>query len=146
MEAGQHVDEPDVWLTNPEYKGEVYDAITGAQLDPSLVPKVRNAEMTFLIDQLNAFKYDTVGNCLKTTGRRPIQASDTCQVGGREQRGHAAPRGEITPDGGRNQAQDHAHRCGQRADVLGRRRMKRYAGPSSCPCVTRREEPRVDVH
>ena len=66
------MDEPDVWLTNPECNEEVHDAITGAQLDPSLVAKVRNAELTFLIDQLNAFKYDTVDNCLKTTGRRPI--------------------------------------------------------------------------
>ena len=32
----------------------------------------RNAEMTFLADQLNVYKYDTVDNCLKTTGKRPI--------------------------------------------------------------------------
>ena len=50
------MDEPDVWLTNPEYYEEVYDAITGAQLDPSLVAKARIAEMTFLFDQLKAYK------------------------------------------------------------------------------------------
>ena len=65
IEAGQHVDEPDVWLTNPEYYEEVYDASTDAQLDPSSVAKAGNAEMTFLIGQLNACKYETVGNCLK---------------------------------------------------------------------------------
>ena len=72
MEAGQHVDEPDVWLTNSEYHQEVYDAITGAQLDQSLVAKARNSEMTFLIDQLNAYKHDTMDNCLKTPEKRPI--------------------------------------------------------------------------
>ena len=63
-ETGQHVDEPDVCLTNPEYHEEIHDAINGAQLDQSLVAKARNAEMTILIDQLNAYKYDTVDNCL----------------------------------------------------------------------------------
>ena len=66
MEAGQHMDEPDVCSTNPEYYEEVYDAITSAQLDPSLVAKARNAELTFLFDQLKAYKYDTVDTCLKT--------------------------------------------------------------------------------
>ena len=32
--AEQHVDESVVWLTNPEYYEEVYDAITGAQFRP----------------------------------------------------------------------------------------------------------------
>ena len=72
IEAGQHVDETDVWLTNPGYYEKVYDVITGAQLDPSLVTKARSAEMTFLFDQLKAYKYDTVGKCLKTTGKRTI--------------------------------------------------------------------------
>ena len=39
LEAGQHVDEPDVWLTNPEDCEEIYDAITGVKLDPVLVAK-----------------------------------------------------------------------------------------------------------
>ena len=60
IQAGQHVNEHDVWLTNPEYCEEAFDAITGAQLDPSLVAKAKNAEMTFLFNQLNAYKYDTV--------------------------------------------------------------------------------------
>ena len=64
-EARQHVDEPDVWLTNTEYSEEVYDTITSAELDPSLVATARNAEMTFLVNQLNAYKYDTVENSLK---------------------------------------------------------------------------------
>ena len=66
------MDEPDVWLTNPEYYEVVYDAITGARLDPSIVAKARNVEMTFLIDQLKANKYNTVDNCLKTSAKRPI--------------------------------------------------------------------------
>ena len=41
LEAGQHVDEPDVWLTSPEYYEEIYDAITGVRLDPALVAKAR---------------------------------------------------------------------------------------------------------
>ena len=72
LEAGQHVDEPDVWLTSPEYYEEIYDAITGVRLDPALVAKARNTEMRFLVDELNAYKYDSVDNCLKTTGKRPI--------------------------------------------------------------------------
>ena len=68
MEA-EHVDEPDVWLTSPEDYEEIHDAITGARLDPSVVA---NAEMRFLVDQLGACKYDSVDNCLKTTGKRPI--------------------------------------------------------------------------
>ena len=72
LEAGQHVDEPDVWLTSPEYYEEIYDAITGVRLDPALVAKARNTEMSFLVDELNAYKYDSVDNCLKTTGKRPI--------------------------------------------------------------------------
>ena len=72
IEAGQHVDEPDVWLTKPDYCEEFYDAITGAQSDPSFVAKARNAEMTFLFDQLKAYMYDTLDNWLKTTGKRAI--------------------------------------------------------------------------
>ena len=72
LEAGQHVDEPDVWLTSPEYYEEIYDAMTGARLDPALVAKARNIEMRFLVDELDAYKYDSVDNCLKTTGKRSI--------------------------------------------------------------------------
>ena len=67
LEAGQHV-----WLTSPEYYEEIYDAITGVRLDPVLVAKARNTEMRFLVDELNAYKYDSVDNCLKTTGKCPI--------------------------------------------------------------------------
>ena len=49
-----------------------YDAVTGVQLDPALDAKARNTEMLFLVDKLNAYKYDSVDNCLKTTGKRPI--------------------------------------------------------------------------
>ena len=72
LEAGQHVDQPDVWLTNPEYYEEIYDALTGVKLDPVLVAKARNTEMRFLVDELNAYKYDSVDNCLRMIGKRPI--------------------------------------------------------------------------
>ena len=72
LEAGQHVVERDVWLTSPEYYEEIYDAITCVRLDPALVVKARNTEIRFLVDELNAYKYDSVDNCLKTTGKRPI--------------------------------------------------------------------------
>ena len=65
-------DEPDVWLTSPQYYEEIYDAITGVRLDPALVAKARNTEMRFLLDELNAYKYDSVDNCLETTGKRMI--------------------------------------------------------------------------
>ena len=32
LEAGQHVDEPDVWLTSPEHYEEIYDVIIGCGL------------------------------------------------------------------------------------------------------------------
>ena len=61
-----------MWLTNLEYYEEIYDAITGVKLDPVLVAQARNTEMRFLVDELNAYKYDSVDNCLRMTGKRPI--------------------------------------------------------------------------
>ena len=72
LEAGQHVDELDVWLTSPEDYEEIYDATTDVRLDPAVVVKARNTEMRCLVDKLNAYKYDSVDNCPKTTGKRPI--------------------------------------------------------------------------
>ena len=72
LEAGHHVDEPDVWLTSPEYYEEIYDASNCVRLDPALVVKAGNTEKRFLVDELNAYKYDSVDNCLKTNGKRPI--------------------------------------------------------------------------
>ena len=68
MEAGQHVEEPDVWLTSVEDYELIYDAITGARLDPSSVAKARNAEMSFWVDQLGACKYHR-GHKKKVTER-----------------------------------------------------------------------------
>ena len=64
LEAGQHVDEPDVWLTNPEYCEEICDRITGVKLETVLVAKARNTEMRFLVDEANAY-------CLRMTWKRP---------------------------------------------------------------------------
>ena len=52
MEAGQHVDEPDVWQTNPDYYQEVYDGIIGARLGPKLVAKARSDELKFVVVEL----------------------------------------------------------------------------------------------
>ena len=70
--AGQRFNEPDVWLTNPEYCKEIYGAITCVKLVPVLVAKARNTAMWFLVDELNAYEYDAVDNCLRMTGKRPI--------------------------------------------------------------------------
>ena len=70
--AGQNVDEPDVWLTSLEYYEEIYDAVTGVKLDPALVAQARNTEMRFLVAELKGYKYDSVDNCLRMTGKRPI--------------------------------------------------------------------------
>ena len=45
LEAGFHVDEPDVWRVYPEYYNEIYDAISGQHLDPVLVSLGRKDEM-----------------------------------------------------------------------------------------------------
>ena len=71
LEAGKHADEPDVWLTHPEYYSEVYDAITNNQLDPNLVSTARADEMTYL-KELDVYGYDYVQNCIKETGKPPV--------------------------------------------------------------------------
>ena len=114
MESGQHEDEPDVWLTSPEYNEEVYDVIAGAQLDPSSVA-VRNAEMTFLVDQMNAYKYDTVDNYLKTTGKRSIPVKCVDMNKGDTQRPEVRSRLPVAE----NRHRTTLTRGGQRADVFG---------------------------
>ena len=52
------------------------------RLDPALVAKASNTEMRFLVDELNAYKHDSVDNCLKSDR----ETSDTRQMGRREQR------------------------------------------------------------
>ena len=37
-----------------------------------LVARARHTEMKFLVDELNAYKYDSVDKCLRMTGNRPI--------------------------------------------------------------------------
>ena len=62
LEAGPHIDEPDVWRVYPEYYNEIYDAISGQHLDPALVREGKKDEMKFL-KELGAYTYDTVSNC-----------------------------------------------------------------------------------
>ena len=70
LEAGPHVDEPDVWRVCPEYYNEIYDAISGRHLDPALVSLGRKDEMQFLTE-LGAYAYDTLSNC-KAAGCCPV--------------------------------------------------------------------------
>ena len=71
LDAGQHVDEPDEWQTHVSYYSEVYDAITGFHLDPTLVSAGRTEGMTFR-KQLNAYRYATISNCKAATGKPPV--------------------------------------------------------------------------
>ena len=70
LEAGPHVDEPDVWRVYPEYYNEIYDAISGQHLDPTLVSEGRKDEMTFL-RELGVYTYDTISNC-RAAGGTPV--------------------------------------------------------------------------
>ena len=70
LDAGLHVDEPDVWRVHPEYYNEIYDAISGQHLDPALVCEGRKDKMQFL-KELGAYTYDTVTNC-KAAGGNPV--------------------------------------------------------------------------
>ena len=92
LEAGQHVAEPDVWLTSPEYYEDIHDAITGLRVDPALVAKARNTEMRFLVNELNAYKYDSVDNSLKTRRKRPIPVKWVEMNQGDTQRPEVRPR------------------------------------------------------
>ncbi len=72
LEAGSHVDEPDVWQTHPEYYESIYDANSGTKLDADLVAQGRHAEMDFLQKDLGAWSYDKIENCVQETGKQPI--------------------------------------------------------------------------
>ena len=72
LEAGSHVDEPNVWQTHPEYYERIYDANSGTKLDAGLVAKRREAEMDFLQKDLGAWTYDEIENCVQETGKQPI--------------------------------------------------------------------------
>ena len=65
------MDQPDEWQVHPEYYGEVYDAITGVQLDATLIAKGRAQEMEFL-QGLGAYKNDTIENCKAANGKLPV--------------------------------------------------------------------------
>ena len=71
LDAGPHVDEPEPLQLHPEWYEEIYDNISGQRLDPALVAKGRQSEMKFMSD-LGVWSYDTVQNCLETTGRQPL--------------------------------------------------------------------------
>ena len=72
MEARHRVDDPDVSLSHPRVHQEIFDAITGVQVDPKLVLTARIEEMKCVAEDLRAFKSDTIDNCTKKTGKRPI--------------------------------------------------------------------------
>lgn len=72
LDVREHLGEPDVWQSNPEYFHQVFDAIAGKQLDVGLVALAHKAEIDFLLGELKAYKYDQTSACLAQTGRRPI--------------------------------------------------------------------------
>ena len=72
LEAGPHLDEPDVWATHPQYYAQIYDTTSGVQLDPVLVAQARREEMQFLLEKMQTWDYDTVENCVRHTGAQPI--------------------------------------------------------------------------
>ena len=57
--------------THVSYYSEVYDAITGVHVDPTLVSAGRTEEMTFL-KQLNAYRFEKISNCKAATGKPPV--------------------------------------------------------------------------
>ena len=66
MEAEQHVDELDVWLTLRKVYQEIHDATTGPQLDPKLVSTARNEEMKFYRQRMACVQVRTRSRlCLK---------------------------------------------------------------------------------
>ena len=70
--------------------------------------------MRFLVDELNAYKYDSVDNCLRMTGKRPIPVKWVDVNKGDAQR----PEVRVTLDSCRDQAQDNSFRGRQCANVL----------------------------
>ena len=54
----------------PDHDHEVYDPVTCTQLMPKLVAVARNDEMSFVVQELRLYRYDTVDTW---TRRRPIQ-------------------------------------------------------------------------
>ena len=56
LEAGQHFDELDVWLTHQKFHQEIYGAITDVQLDPKLASTARIEEMKFVGEESRALQ------------------------------------------------------------------------------------------
>ena len=64
LEAGPHIDEPDVWAVHPEYYAEIYDTTSGVKLDPALVASARREEMEFLMNKMETWTYDSIDACM----------------------------------------------------------------------------------
>ena len=67
----QHVFEPEPLQLQPEYYTEVHETSTGELLPSDLVAKGQAAEMQFMKGR-TVWTHDTVENCTKATGRKPI--------------------------------------------------------------------------
>ena len=67
MEAGYHVDEPDMSHEVAKY----FDDITGIELEPKLVQKARAEEVEFL-ERLGTWRDATEEECIRETGKKPL--------------------------------------------------------------------------
>ena len=72
LEAGPHIDEPEPWDCHPEYYQQISDNISGVPLDPELVAAARKEELDFVVTELGAYRYTTVEECRRETGKPPV--------------------------------------------------------------------------
>ena len=73
LETGRHLDEPDTWQTHLGSYDDVFDAMTGDELDPQLVSASRREEMELMKD-VGAHVYNTIELSIKATGKLPCQS------------------------------------------------------------------------
>ena len=71
FDASDHCGEPDELQCWPELYMNINDNITGVKLDPELVAAGRREEME-LLKEIDAYSYEWIANCKKTTGRGPV--------------------------------------------------------------------------
>ena len=71
LDVGMTADEPEPLQLHPEWYSHVVDQSTGKALNPELVAKAREEEMSF-VRKMKIWEYDTVENCVAKTGRPPI--------------------------------------------------------------------------
>ena len=71
MDCGVHLEEPDVLDTT--WTETVYDATSGAVLDPQMVQGARREEITYC-KEIDVYDIVPVAECWSRTGKAPIPA------------------------------------------------------------------------